>query len=359
MKKITIDCRMIEHSGAGTYLQNVIYHIVNRYNDDIFFYLIGPRNKLEKYIPMGDNHIFIDCDIPIFSIKEQLSFKKYIPNDTDLLWIPHWNIPFLYGKKIIVTLYDVLHLAQPRLVGNRVKSYISWIYFIILRFKAVKIITISEFSKKEIIKYLKVNGDKVDAILLGAGKKSKIISKCELNGEKYFLYVGNVKEHKNLKVLLKAFNNIKNMIDAKLLIVGNKEKLRSYDKKLDDITNEIGDKVIFTGYVSDEKLEEYYLNALAFVFPSKYEGFGLPILEAMERGCPVISSNAASLPEVAGEAALLFDPYNEKELADLMLKIYDNPKLREELVKRGYEQIKKFSWQKCSANTMDVLKGCL
>ena len=229
---------------------------------------------------------------------------------------------------------------------------------------ATHIITISEFIKNELTDELGIAPNKITAIPLAADPffypRQKVAIDETLNKhrwpQEYILYVGTLEPRKNLSVLIKALSMTKTKIA--LILAGWKGW---GDKKwLDDI-NVYGlqDRVIFTDYVHEETLACLYSGASAFIYPSLYEGFGLPVLEAMACGCPVICSHVASLPEVAGDAALFIDPIDPVDLAHKIDQVLEDTALRTILVEKGLQRAKVFSWQKTAAQTLDVFKNVL
>lgn len=220
--------------------------------------------------------------------------------------------------------------------------------------KAKKILTISKFSKNAIIDYYHLNPEKVvvtyPGLKMSQSKKKVNLKKYGVEGN-FLLYVGTLQPRKNLKTLIKAFSQLGDP-ELKLVIVGKKgwlyEEIFKKVKKLG-----LTEKVIFTGYVSHEDLPAFYQQARCFVLVSLYEGFGLPVLEAMHYGCPVVSSNVSSLPEVVGKAGILVNPNKAGEITDGIKKAI---KSRKELIEKGYQQAKKFSWEKCAKETLKVLE---
>jgi glycosyltransferase involved in cell wall biosynthesis len=184
-----------------------------------------------------------------------------------------------------------------------------------------------------------------------------LATEYNLDPKSYILYVGTLQPRKNIPVLVDAFYDIlKEYPDYKLVIAGKKgwlyEDIFSYVEK-----RNLQGSVLFPGFVSDEMLAQLYAHAACYVLPSLYEGFGIPILEAMSCGCPVIASYASSLPEVGGEACLYFDPQNPKELADKMRIILSDTSIRKEYVKKGKKQVQQFSWDTCGKETLEVLQN--
>lgn len=173
----------------------------------------------------------------------------------------------------------------------------------------------------------------------------------------YILYVGTIQPRKNITALIRAFSLLSET-NSKLQLVITGKKGWLFDEIFKEAKSlYLDNKIIFTGYVTDEELVYLYQKSFCFVLPSFYEGFGIPVLEAMSFGCPVVSSFSSSLPEVGGEAALYFDPANHKDLADKLHMLQDDPKLRADLIKKGHERIRQFSWDRCAAQTLKVLQN--
>lgn len=357
MKKITIDCRMIEHSGLGRYLQNIVPRLITS-EANKFFYIIGPVEKLHKYLPKDDkNFKIINCNLPIFSVKSQLLINKYIPRNTDLLWVPHFNVPFFYRGKMVVTIHDMLQFAYPEYSGSKLKCLAAKAYFWFAKNKAEAVITVSEFSKREIKKFLNLDKN-VHAVYNGIDEKwFKVEKESKFKNKKYFLYVGNVKKHKNIELFLQSMCEIQKEFDVKAIVVGRKEGLRTPDNNLEKYIKMMGEKLEFTGFVTEKELEQYYANASAFVFPSKYEGFGFPVLEAMAIGCPVLSSNAASLPEICREYALYFDPNEKNRLVEIIKLVIDNKYPID--IADAKDFARKYTWEQCVMNTRRILDGVI
>ena len=261
------------------------------------------------------------------------------------------NIGPYFVKGQIVTMHDASVFAVP-------DAY-SWSfrlkYRIILKHlgkTAKKIITVSEFSKKELIKYCKIDPEKIVVIphghehLLRIKPDPAIISKYGLDQKPYYLVVGSNSPHKNLRVVFEAIKLINNP-EFNLVIAGG-----SYDRVFSKQAVDLPKNVIHVGYVTDSELRSLYEHAQAFIFPSKYEGFGLPILEALSVGCPVISSNAASLPEVGGDIVTYFDSDDTKGLANAI----NNFSIIDQIGRRDLFDLK-FKWYKCTSETWNIIRN--
>lgn len=337
MQKIAIDCRMIGMSGIGTYLKNIIPGILKtkRFNVSCLGY-----EDLKEFDWFAEVN-YIHLKAKILSFHEQIELPLKIPN-CDLFWSPNWNAPIfpIRAKFRLVTIHDVYHLAHPvEFSGIKriiLKSFMNHVINI-----SDKVITVSNFSKSEIVKLTSCPPKKVEVIPLAVSNdfNKKFIFKPIL--DKYILFVGNVKPHKNLYNSLIAFNKSKHK-ELKFYIVGQRDGfINGAGSTLNDLIKE-NDKVVFTGRIDDETLKNYYANASLFLFPSKYEGFGLPLLEAMRFNLPILASNAASIPEVAGDNVTFFDPNNPIQLCGKIDEFFEEDQI---IIENRYkDHLSKFDW---------------
>lgn len=353
-----IDIRMIFCSGIGTYIKNLLPFIVEEFQEDLF-YLIGNKDEaLRSGFDKYPNVEIVDFVSPIYSLAEQFNIPNDILKKTNIFWSPHYNIPLRFNGKLLVTIHDVNHLALPHLLHGFHKRLYAKFMFNAVKKKSSKIITVSGFSKKEIIKYVGIKSHKISVVYNGVEPRwFHVEVGARPYPKKYFLYVGNVKPHKNLVNLLKAFEILKDNINHDIVIVGKKNGFITQDKDIDHVAQKMKDRIHFTGYVSDSLLMQWVAHAEALVFPSLYEGFGLPPLEAMACGCPVLCSNAASLPEVCGDAVLYFDPYQPKDIANKMEMLIHNHLLRTELVEKGRARAHRFTWEKNAEQVINIINS--
>ena len=361
MLTIAIDARMINHSGIGTYMKNLINALLGDYH----LILLGDPSEIKKHIKLGEIEI-INFQSPIYSVSEQMMYPFKIP-DCDLFLSTHYNIPLfpIKAKKKIVIIYDANHLAFYNQLSMAQKLYTK-----LMMNGAVKmsdtIITISEFSKSEILKYLSVDPVKIKVLPFGIDPE---MINLELNKEisptisipgKFLLFVGNVKPHKNLINLLRAFEILlQSGKDYKLVIVGKKEGFITGDKEVFEFIEDnklLNEHIIFTGQIENRELYNYYRKASVFIFPSLYEGFGIPPLEAMICGCPVIASDLTAIPEICGDAVLYIKALDPVDIAEKINILIDDKSLRDELVKKGNLQVSKFPLIKFSHNLKEVIK---
>ena len=351
--KLVIDIRLINASGIGTYLKNVVPGILSFFDQIV---VIGNTQEIICFDWSKEVQI-IEFNAKIYSLKEQLFYPIVVPK-CDILWVPHFNLPLLpiRAKKVVATIHDVNHLAGVSPI-SRVKRKYAYLLFQNAVNKANLIFTVSEFSKRELTKYTAVNPEKIKVVYCGVDQSFFRDTKNDksLNlPDNYILYVGNVKPHKNLIILLKAYCLLSNELKSKyqLVIIGKKEGFITEDKEIDDYIKNynLKNQITCAGYVEDFDLPKIYQQAALFVFPSLYEGFGLPILEALAANILVISSNAASLREIGGEAVIYFTPINHSELAQKMSECLENSIDKSFLNTQREIQLKKFTWEKAIEN---------
>lgn len=326
---------------------------VSNYFEELFEHL-KTKIKIEKLIFPK-----ITWGLPFFNFRvifknHPVFFPRY---SGDIVHLPNffYTLPILFKKpkKLVVTLHDLI----PSVYGT--SSFLSGlIYKMCLRGvkKADRLIVDSENTKKDALQYLKFPESKIDVIPLGVNTK-KFRQLPKIKKEPYsILYVGTEMPRKNLDVLIKALAILKKKIpQAKLIKVGAAH-CPSAREKLKKLADELGlsDSIQFKDYLENIVLE--YNKAALFVFPSLYEGFGLPILEAMACEVPVICSNKTSLPEIGGNAVIYFDGYDPESLANKMYQVLTNNQIRKKLIKNGLKRIKEFSWEKTAEKTLEVYK---
>ncbi len=351
---------MINSSGVGTYLKNLLPLIIGN-SSNIKFLLIGNETELSDTKLFNFTNVdILPIDISIYSIKEQIILPFMIPKKTDLYWSPHYNIPILFKGKLLVTIHDLYYLSILQSGFNWIKSRYARYFLNLILKRANKIISVSKFTKNEYIKYFghENNYKKIIPIHNGIEKKNILNDNNPLN-KPYLLTVGNVKPNKNLSRLVDAFNKIMDKIPNELVLVGKKSGFISGDEEVIKKVNSFGQRIRMTGFVDDNELQNYYQHAEAFIFPSIYEGFGFPPLEAMATGTPVIASNAASIPEVCGDAALYFNPYDINDMANKIFQMVKNNDMKKEYINKGINQVKKYSWEKTAKKTCDVIMEIL
>lgn len=334
-----IDARMIESSGIGTYIRMLM-------GKGIYDVALGDENVIRRY---DKNIVVIPFNEKIYGLREQLKFPygKLKEKKVTLFHSPHYNTPLFWRGKLVVTIHDLIHLKFPKYLPNKMAFFYAWVMLKVSCIKACRILTVSEYSKQDLIHSLGIRPDKVSVTYNAVDSCFHKKEETELiylkdkyavkDKSKIILYVGNLKPHKNLKTLLCAFAKLENKKSI-LALVGKAfgdDNLKEEIKRLGIIN-----RVILTGAVSQGELIDWYNFADIFVFPSLYEGFGIPPLEAMACGTPVASSNAASLPEVVGDAAVLFEPQNIDSIQKAIEQILNGE--NHTLIEKGYVRSRLF-----------------
>lgn len=351
--KVAVDARMVEHSGIGTLLKNTLPHLGAAPSLEI--HLLGDREKLAKFA-WFDSSRFTPLQSPIYGVKEQIELPLRIPA-CDVFWSPHYNVPLapIKARRRLGTLCDVFHLAYFDTLSSAQKVYAKVIVKAAVSL-ADRLVTISEFSRREIRERVGVKEGKLEVVHCGCDPAFHRFAEQDIPEKRFILFVGNVKPHKNIKGALKAFFRIApDHPDLRFVIVGRKEGFITGDGEVAGmVSGEWGRRVVFTGHVSDDVLKTYYKRAQALVFPSFYEGFGLPLLEAMAFGVPVVSSDRASLKEVGGDAILYFDPADPEAIAARLEDVLSGCWRPDPA--RYAERLRTFDWGRSSRRYVSILE---
>lgn len=297
--------------------------------------------------------------------KEVAETENFLYHSTD-----YNGIPISKKFKTVATLYDLIPLSFSDTYLRNKPLDIRLGYKSILRRyqRADHIISISEATKKDATQLLGISDDKITVVPLAFDKKlfhppkdSDAVKKVKIKynlPERYFLYSGSLEPHKNIERVLRAYKSLSNLPERFVFIgIHSKRQRESFSCQIREF--KLTERVKHLGYVEDGDLSALYCGATAFVFPSLKEGFGLPALEAMACGCPVISSRLSAMPEVVGDAGILIDPYDEKTLKESMARLSSDEKLREQLKEKGLKQASLFSWERCAQKTLEVYKKSL
>ncbi len=325
-------------------------------------YTIEMLNALEK---LGLNY---EITIPKLKNKITQHFWEHIilPSNTknyDILYCPGNIAPIIKPKKVklITTIHDLMFIKYPQYYSRTFVWYYKFCIPKILNLSD-KIITISENEKKEIIlQYPFVKG-KIVSIPCGTPEKFTLISKEEIkyDKKKYILYVGSIKPSKNIRGIYETFIRLIDRIPHNLYIVGQKSSLYKDMKEEKLLQNKIPkDRIKYFDNINDKEIIELYKNAQCFIFPSFYEGFGLPLLEAMSCGCPIVTSNTSSIPEVVEDAAFKHNPTDYDSMVKSILDIINNKDLMISMIEKGLTQAKKFSWKKSAERLMQEFSSVI
>jgi len=337
--------------GIEIYSQNIIKCFLKLSNDDFFIFTSNDLPKILNFNKLNTIRVNLKQKYKK-ALWQQFNIYSFIKKyKIDLLLSPSPSAPFFCKNKIVI-IHDC---AYDRF--QEFDNFLSKFYFRIMYYGAKyfskKIITPSIFSKNELINFYGINPDKIEVIyeavpelpVVGENFFIEKLEKFKIN-KLYFLYIGNTRPRKNIVGLIKAFKLFLNKSgqDYLLVIAGRIEK-RFLNLEKEIKKAELEDRVILTDFVTQEEKTLLYKKSTALCFPSFYEGFGLPILEAQSLGVPVLTSNTASMPEVAGKGALYVNPYDINDIAEGMVKLIENNDLRHELIRKGFENIKRFSWE--------------
>lgn len=383
--KILIDARMygLEHAGIGRYVMNLIDQLqrIDKQNE---YTVLLRRNQSLITNHQSPNFKTKIVDIPHYSLKEQISLSKIISKiEPDIAHFPHFNVPLFFNWPFIVTIHDLIkHTSRGPATTTRT-PFLYWLKYAGYKMvfnnavhKARKIIVPSNAVRDELLKEYGLDKERVTVIYEGiddsfkspitrphrlssalAGvanhQSQKILNKYSLINKLYVIYTGNAYPHKNLERLISAVKQLHiNLVIVSARNVFTTRLIRYVNKiKADSFVN-------FLGFVPDDELAVLYKNAKAFVFPSLSEGFGLPGLEAMTAGCPVVCSDIPVFHEIYGDAATYFNPYNVGDIARKIGEVLRfNESIHQSMIQKGRERTKLFSWQKMAEQTLQVYKS--
>jgi glycosyltransferase involved in cell wall biosynthesis len=370
MARIGIDARFYGPigKGLGRYTQKLIENLEKIDKTNEYFVFLKKEN-FNDYIPKNKNFRKVLADFRWYTFDEQINFPRLLNKyKLDLMHFPHFNVPIFYFGKFIVTIHDLILIHFPTVRSSTLSPFFYWLKFLAYRLvinsairRSRRIIAVSKFTKKDILNnYRSIPQEKIivtyeaceDFCMLSPNKDKEIIARYGII-EPYIMYVGNAYPHKNLERLVLAFEKIKERRkDLTLVFVGN---LDYFYRRLKDMAEDKRVKgVMFIGYVPDHELDTIFHNAEAFVWPSLYEGFGLPPLEAMSKGTPVISSDHMCMREVLEDSAYYFDAKNLDSIASSIGEVLENKNLQEELIRKGYKQVEKYSWRRMARETLEI-----
>jgi len=335
------------------------------------YFVFLRRENWKEYVPKSKNFTKVLADIPWYSLREQVQMPKIIGKcGPDLVHFPHFNIPYSYKGKFVVTIHDLILFRYPT---RRASTLSAPAYFLKKKAynrvigrairKSEKIIAVSQHTKNDILDNFGVIPGKIHVTYEGVDVVEKppqenietILKKYDII-RPYILYIGNAYPHKNLERLVLAFRNISGKHPGLQLVLGGTEDY--FFKRLKHFVAEKNiSPVIFAGHIAEEDLPAIYREARVYAFPSLYEGFGLPPLEAMARNVPVASSDASCLPEILGDAAFYFDPRGISGISEAVERVLLDENLRKKLTAAGKQQIKKYSWRKMAEETLDIYQS--
>ena len=377
--KILIDASTVTYlaDGLSNYIIGLIQYLpAESFNDFEYTVLVNPgldRPELMSVLKNG-NFKILEKKIKPIGLKRDLNmfwFLRKYKAQFDLIHITSNNYP-LSLKNGICTIHDITfkkYFDHPKYSFNLATTYMDLVIRNCLK-KSTAIIAVSNATKNELINCYHLPDDKKNKIsviyegyehLENTEEPASICEESLQYNGSYLFYLGSFRVHKNIDNLLLAYKLAINHIPAgiKLIISGNDQYLKTEGFNIVAEINKFEKRVVFTGYLSNACVEKYFRNSDAFILPSLSEGFGIPILEAFYYNKPVLCSNTTSLPEVAGNAAIYFNPSDPQSIADAIIEFYADPSLTMSMVEKGNEQLKNFSWAKTAAETLDLYKKYL
>jgi glycosyltransferase involved in cell wall biosynthesis len=353
--RIGIDARKLHDFGIGTYIRNLLRHLA-RMDDRTDYVVVCRPEDRETLAALGENFRAVPETAGNYTLAEQVKIPMALRRErVTLFHAPHYVLPPLIRCRSVVTIHDCIHLMFPQYLPNRFAFDYARTSIRGAAKRATRVLTVSESSKRDILKYVDTQPEKIDVIYNAYDERFaidpaeedvvRVRERYQLQDE-FVLYAGNVKPHKNLERLIDAFQIVRKrgLDHLKLVLIG--DDISKYTALRRAVhRHQLHKYVRFLGYLPEETLAVMYRLAAVFVFPSLYEGFGLPPLEAMASGTPVVTSNVSSLPEVAGDAAVLVDPYDPVAIADGIYRVLTDEQLRKDLRHRGVARAGMFSWE--------------
>lgn len=349
-----MDDRAVKFSGIGIYTRNLADNLI-AFGHTVFLYddklVVTRAGFVQKYLNFL-KRVFRENTLLLHWLRQNGAKVYHVPRNT--------GVPFFSNLPVIVTIHDIIPHVFPQKYLNNILERIYYEIAIRVSIKnSDKIITISEFSKKELIKYYGVKPEKIAITQLAYNRAFRKIGdegvlkpvreKYNIH-DKYLLAIGGSEYRKNMQRLINVYQKHFSR-EYKLIIIGGKWRdtdlpgKYAFDKNIRFLTN-----------IPEEDLIAIYNMAEVFVFPSFYEGFGIPVLEGMACGVPVVTSNVSSMPEVGGDSAVYFDPYNEEDMAEKIGRVLQDETLRKTMIAKGLEKVKEYSWEKCAAETLQVYR---
>ena len=369
--KIAIDIRRMTEFGVGTYIRNVV-RTLGRLDRENKYLLIGPPAKVQEIGPLPPNFHTVPLTSPERSVRGYREFRTALKRlKCDLLHVPNpFSVPRALPCPYVLTVHDLQeHMARTRDQNGFWRSLHFQLTRRVLR-GAARIVAVSNFTRNEIEKLFEIPSSRIEVVYNAIDERflrghasaadRELIAKRYQVTYPFLLYAGRVSPHKNVARMIEAFSALKTELernqaypDLKLIIIGD-DLSGNPDLRRTVVRSGVQNDVRLLGFVPIEVLRIFYDEAKVFVFPSLYEGFGLPPLEAMAHGTPVVTSNVSSLPEVVGQAAVLVNPENVFEIMRALHRVLTDPPLRERMKERGYQQVTKFSWETSVRRILDI-----
>lgn len=364
--RIGIDARSIHLEGVGRYIHELITNIADMDNENEYVIYFLSDNQRRLHEVKKENFSSMILPVSLYAIHKQPLLSYQLRKDRlDLFHATdHWLAPFVPPCNMVITIHDLFMHFIPELSTRKALLYGKIVFPWTFK-QSKRLILTSNFLKEQLLKYYPATAYKLSVIPLGVSERFKVVRYDDIDRvrnrynlkKKYILYVGNLRNHKNLGRLLEAFSKLPTEIkDVYNLVIAadKKERYAEILKKPKELG--IEKTVQFIGFVQTDDLTAIYQSASVFVLPSLCEWFGLPIVEAMACGIPVITSNITAMPEVAGDAAFLVNPYDTHDLRNAMEQVLSNEELRVKLIARGRTRAQRFSWSEVTSKVLNIYK---
>lgn len=370
--RIGIDARMygLAQRGIGRYIAQLIQQLEQTDTSNEYVIFLRTANW-DEYQPQNPHFRKVLADIPWYGWREQFQLPIILGREhLDLIHFPHWNVPILYGCPFVVTIHDLILVHYPDRQASTQNRFIYWIKYLAHRLvlwnasaRARHILVPTEFGKKDLHNTLGIPLNKITVTPLAP---FSLFTPLKITAEEtlkkfhitkpYILYVGAAYPHKNLTRLVHAWNTfcVQHENTHQLVLCGKKDQF--YQQLIHEIITG-QDSVICTDFVTDDELTALYQHATLYIFPSLYEGFGLPPLEAMQHQLPVIAANTSCLPEVLGDAAVYVDPLSETDIANAITRVLNDAPLQTELRRRAQKLLVQYDWKKTALSTWEVYQS--
>lgn len=367
--RVAIDIRKINEFGIGTYIWNLVRNLA-AIDVQTEYFLIGSHRNFHELGPLPGNfkQLYQPEDDTLWQHHVSVPFALR-RQQIDVLHVPHHEAPFFHPTKLVVTIHDCVHVLFPHEDSSKLQNYRSYLQTKRVVESAKHVLAVSKSTKEDLINIFQMPESKISVIHNALderfafshtpGERKHVLERYQLK-DPFVLYSGKIRPHKNLQRLIEAFAVLKSELvedetyrNLKLIIIGDELSKHQY-LRLTVIRSGAQQDVRFFGFVPYPILRVFYQSAVLFAFPSLYEGFGLPPLEAMANRTPVIASNTSSLPEVLDEAAILVNPENVFDIARGMRLILTDDALRQKLIQKGIEQVAKFSWKVAAQKVMQT-----
>lgn len=367
--RIAIDARKARDFGIGTYIRNLVQGLAALDRENHYVLLVGPGGK-EALGPLPDNFELVAERCPVYSVRElgKLSWRLWRLK-ADLYHATHYVLPAIVPCKAVVTIHDIIHLLYPQFLPSRFAFFYAQTMIRSSLARSDRVITVSHNTKKDLLRYFDVEPDSIEVVYNGVESQyhrhlepedlRRWLQQLEIE-QPYLLFVGNPKPHKNLDLVLQAYAKAREIheFDTPLVCVGGRAEA---NLKISQRAENLGiqDRLKLLGHVATEALPAIYQGAQVFLYPTLYEGFGLPVVEAMASGTPVITSNTSSLEEIGEGYAHLVDPLDTEAIAQAIAHLVSDEGHRDSLREMGLRRAREFDWNRTARRTLEVYREVL